>query len=477
MCEIMFIKNTNQLLLENLEESQKHLREIGINCIELALNAVKPKNLILKSVQISNSKLIIKGDIFNLDEFKKIFFIGGGKACAEMAFTLEKMIKNIPIDYEGLINIPEGLKIEESKKTKKIKLNYATHPIPNENGMNGTKRMMEFVKMASHNDLIICLISGGGSALLPLPKAGITLTDLQEVNSLLLTSGASIHEINTIRKHLSEFKGGNLAKTLFNSSSAKLISLIISDVIGDNLDTIASGPTVPDQTTFKDAIEILKKYNIYSKIPKSVKYSLEQGLNDNSLENPKAHHPCFKNIYNYLIGSVKTAVQEIITHLKHNYIPDYFSDNIMGEASEFGKKLYQIISEQMNKNEFENQHKSIALIGSGELTVTIKGSGIGGRNQEMLLSFLNIVGNKEFKDKFLIIGGNLDGIEGNSKAMGALVDNFTLKQIAERKLNTKEYLDNNDSNSFFKMIKSEIITGPTGCNVNDIVLILISKKL
>jgi len=473
----MFIKNTAHLLLENLEESQRYLREIGIHCLEIALNAVKPKNLITNSVKIQDGKLIIKEDVFNLNEYNKILVIGAGKASAEMAYTLEEIMKNLSIEYEGIINIPEGLEIKESEKTKKIELNFATHPIPNENGVNGTKKMLEFVKKSSKKDLIICLISGGGSALLPLPKAGITLKDLQEVNSLLLASGASIHEINAVRKHLSDFKGGNLAKALYNSGGATLISLIISDVVGNNLDSIASGPTVPDRTTFKDAIDILKKYRIHYKVPKSVKNSLEQGLKNKSLENPKSNDLCFRNVHNYLIGSVKSAVQEIITYLKHDFITNYFSDNIIGEARDFGRNLYSIISEQMNENDFENLQKSIALIGSGELTVTIKGAGIGGRNQEMLLSFLDFVNGKDFEDNFLVIGANLDGIEGNSKAMGAVVDNFTLKQIATRKLNTKEYLDNNDSNSFFKIINSEIITGPTGCNVNDLILILILKKI
>ena len=472
----MFVKNTSQLLSGDFNESQKYLRELGLNCLEKALNAVKPKNLIVNSVKIQNDKLIIKEAVFDLNEYNKIYVIGGGKASAEMAYTIEEIMKNSPINYEGLINIPVGLEIKESEKPKKIKLNFATHPIPNENGVNGTKKMLGFVKGATEKDLIICLISGGGSALLPLPKKGITLKDLQEINSLLLASGASIHEINAVRKHLSDFKGGNLAKTLFNSSRATLISLIISDVISDDLDSIASGPTVPDLTTYKDALDVLKKYEIYIKIPKSALLSLEEGLNNNDLENPKVNDPCFRNVHNFLIGSVKSAIEEIISYLKHDFITNYFSNNISGEAKDFGKKLYNIISKQMRAIEFENLKKNIALIASGELTVTIKGNGIGGRNQEMLLSFLDFAKDNDFEYEFLVIAANLDGIEGNSKAMGAIVDNFTLKQIAERKINTKEFLDNNNSNSFFKSLNSEIITGPTGCNVNDLILILISKK-
>ncbi len=471
----MFVKNTVQLLSENLKPSQKDLREIGLNCLEIALNAVKAQNLMVRTVKIKDDKLHIKEDVFNLNDFNQIYVIGGGKASAEMAYALEEIIKNVSIEYKGIINIPEGLDVEESKKTKKIALNYATHPIPNENGVIGTKRMMEFVKKASKSDLIICLISGGGSALLPLPKEGITLKDLQETNSLLLASGASIHEINAVRKHLSDFKGGNLVKTLFSSSGATLIALIISDVVGNNLDSIASGPTVPDRTTFKDAIDILHNYHIYNRVPKSVINSLEQGNNDVDLENPKSNHPCFKNVHNYLIGSIESAVQEIVAYLKKDFTTSYFSANITGEAKNFGIKLSKIISEKMSGDETENLQRNIALIGSGELTVTIKGAGIGGRNQEMLLGFIDLIMDKDLKDDFLVIGANLDGIEGNSKAMGALVDNFTLMQVKKRKISTKEYLENNDSNSFFKALNSEIISGPTGCNVNDLILILISK--
>jgi len=469
----MYVKNTSQLLSVNSYKSQKILREIGLDCLEKALSAVKPENLMKKSIKIQDDKLIIKDDVFNIKDYNKIYIIGGGKASAEMAYTLEEIILNTPINYEGILNIPEGLEIKNSRAKKNIQLNFATHPIPNENGVKGTKKMLEIIKKSSKKDLIICLISGGGSALLPLPKNGITLTDLQKINSLLLASGASIHEINTVRKHLSDFKGGNLAKTLFNYSGATLISLIISDVVGDDLDSIASGPTVPDITTFKDAADILKKYNIYQKIPDSARKMLEKGLFDKNLENPKPNDKCFTNVHNYLIGSVKLAVREVIALLKNDFHTDYFSDNITGEANDFGRKLYYIISQEIKKSKNKNIKKGISLIGSGELTVSIKGEGIGGRNQQTLLSFLDFIRNKEINYKFLIIGANLDGIEGNSKAMGALIDNFTLGEMIKKKLNSKKYLDNNDSNSLFKILKSEIITGPTGCNVNDLILVLL----
>ncbi len=468
----MFVKNRSQLESEDLDEKQLMLRRIALNGLEKAIEAVKPRNLVEKSLKIRDHELVIKNDVFNLNDFSNIYIIGAGKATAEMAFSLENILKDaIKKDYEGIINIPRGLEIKESDLTGKIKINFASHPIPDENGLKGAKLMMELIEKSTSDDLIFCLISGGGSALLPLPRNGMTLNDLKDVNSLLLASGASIHEINTIRKHLSDIKGGNLAKKLYHSSGATLISLIISDVVGDNLDSIASGPTVPDLTTFKDAIQILRKYNLLEKIPPSAKKILEEGLPNEDLETPKPDHLCFKNVHTYLIGSVSSSVQETISYLKtYSFGVEYFSNEIVGESREFGKKLFQIVSEKIQNNIERNK---IALIGTGELTVTIKGKGIGGRNQEMLLSFLNYTKDKKFEHDFLIIAANLDGLEGNSKAMGALVDNNSLFQMKRIKIDPQEYLDNNDSNSFFKALKSEIITGPTGCNVNDLLVILL----
>lgn len=473
----LYLKNLSQLLLNDLEKNQLILREIGLQALEKAIYAVKPKNLMEKSIKIQNGKLFIQSDEYDLHKYKKIYIIGGGKATAEMALSLERfLIKMKDIDYKGIINIPENLEKQELFKKSKISINTASHPIPNESGLNGTKSMMEIVENSTENDLIFCLISGGGSALLPLPKQGIKLEDLQKVNSLLLSSGASIHEINIIRKHLSDFKGGNLVKKLYNSSRATLISLIISDVVGDNLDSIASGPTVPDKSTFKDALEIIKKYELLGKIPSSVKIHLQMGVTDKNLENPKPNDGCFTNIHNYLIGSVISVVQEIKPFLdEKGFEVNYFSNEINGEAKEFGKSIYSIICQYVEERLDHNKSEKIALIGTGELTVTLRGNGVGGRNQEMLLGFLNYVKNKKINYNFLTIGANLDGIEGNSKAMGAIVDNYVLEQLISKNIDSEKFLENNNSNRFFKQLGVELITGLTGCNVNDLLLILLSR--
>ncbi len=475
----MVVKNLSQLTPKSLDKLTLELRNVGLEALEVAIKAVEPSKLIQNSVKAIDGKLNIQNDKFDLNKFSNIFLIGGGKASAQMSLALEKILNKQPkIKCEGLINIPEGQKIRNYGPSSKIRMNRASHPIPNENGLTGTKEMVKIVEKATKNDLIICLISGGGSALLPLPKQGITLEDLQKVNSLLLASGASIQEINTIRKHLSDFKGGNLAKKVHNTSKATLITLIISDVVGNNLDSIASGPTVPDLTTYSQAYGVLKKYSLNDKVPSSVKKVIEKGLSDPRLENPKERDVCFTTIYNYLIGSVDLAVKEVSAYLKDfNFIIDYFTNEIVAKAVDFGKELHELISMKLKPYAKKPGKHKLALIGTGELTVTIKGKGVGGRNQEMLLSFLDNAKNKDINYNFLIVGANLDGIEGNSKAMGALIDNVSLNQINNGKIKTKSYLENNDSNSFFKLLKSEIITGPTGINVNDLLLILIELHI
>lgn len=471
------LKNHSQLFSESLKEEQFFLRKVAVETLEIALKAVKPSNLIEKSVNVQQNILSIQEKQYALEDHQTIFIIGGGKAAAEMAVSLENKLKTISnIHYEGIINIPVGLEIESSLKKGKIKANHATHPIPNENGIQGVKSMMKLIEKAPSNSLIICLITGGGSALLPLPKEGLSLEDLQDVNAKLLACGASIQEINVIRKHLSAFKGGNLAKKIHDSRGAILITLIISDVIGDPLDSIASGPTVPDMSTFSDAYEILNNYNILATIPSAARQIIEKGIKGEIQENPKSNDECFQKVHNFLIGSVRMAVDGILPNLEaRGFEIDFFSNAISGEARTFGKKIFEKIKKeyQVFNGNNSDKEKKIALIGTGELTVTLKGKGKGGRNQEMLLSFVKEANDLDMKRNFILMGVNLDGIEGNSEAMGAIVDNHIIKKTRLLKINPNYILDNNDSNTYFKKVSGELISGPTGCNVNDLFLCLI----
>jgi len=413
----LYIKNLSQLTPNNIQEESLALRKIGLNALEIALRSVEPKKLIQNAVKITKDKLIIRNDKFDLTKFREILVIGGGKASAQMTLAIEEILKNYSkINYKGLVNIPNILKVKGYAASSKIRMNLASHPIPDESGLNGTKIMFKHIDNTTKDDLIIFLLSGGGSALLPMPKKTITLAELQATNALLLASGASIHEINIVRKHLSDFKGGNLAKKVYDSSKATVITLIISDVVGNNLESIASGPTIPDLTTFNESYNVLEKYQLVNKVPSSVKQLIERGMNDPTLNKPLDQPNYFKNFHNYLIGSVDSSVKEVSDYLKGlNFAVDCFSNEIVGEASVFGTELFDFISHKLRPYIEKSKNQKVALIGTGELTVTIKGKGIGGRNQEMLLNFLNDIKNKNVDYNILIIGVNLDGIEGNSQ--------------------------------------------------------------
>jgi len=475
----MYIQNYSQLISESLNRDSLELRKIGLKSLEIAIRSVEPRKLIRNAIKIYDENLIIEEDKYDLKKFERILIIGGGKATAQMAITLDGLLKTYSkIVYEGFVNIPDDQESKFLSSAKNIKMNLASHPIPNEAGLNGVNKMLELVEDTNKEDLIICLFSGGGSALLPLPKKNITLIDIQKTNSLLLASGASIHEINTIRKHISDFKGGNLAKRIYMNSKATTLTLIISDVVGNKLDSIASGPTIPDLTTFSDAYQVLLKYNLLDRIPMTVKEVIMEGVKNPQLENPSKNDPIFENVHTYLIGSVEISAKEVSDYLRnYNFEIDYFSSEISGEAADFGKHLYELITEKLREYSKGSKKSRIAMIGTGELTVTLRGKGIGGRNQEMLLNFLKTIKSEKIDYNFFVLGCNLDGIEGNSKAMGAIVDNSLLMETIKNNVNIEEYLKSNNSNAFFNLLNGEIITGPTGINVNDLVLILLEPDV
>lgn len=488
--------NTNSPLLKNL-------RKIILEGFHEGLKSVDPEALIRKNVLITkdtdtnNINLKIRGFngtfneemIINLNDFQSVLIIGGGKATFILAETLIKIL-GIHLKCYGLINIPHGQNMDEEISfssgdiNSKIEINYSAHPIPDINGLEGTKKMVDLVhkaKQSKDNILIFILISGGGSALMPLPKSGIELKDLQEINSLLIKSGADINEINSVRKHISEFKGGNLAKVIYPK---KAITLIISDVVGDSMDVIASGPTVPDNTTFTDAYNVFIKYNILKKIPENVKKLISTGMNGKVNENPKKTDLIFQSIKNLIIGSAETAKNVMIRFFEKNKFENLSHllkwgqiQPMKGEARNYGKYVADMISKVSDNVESIQPEKISYMINSGELTVTIQGDGIGGRNQEMLLSFINELDISCLeKIDFVVCSMAFDGIEGNSPAAGAIVDSSIFQKIKTLKLNPFQYLKNNDSYNFFKKINDTIEIGQTGTNINDIICVFIREK-
>lgn len=433
----MMIKNYN-----SLKKSKE--RGIVLKLLEKGITSVLPENVIKNNVRLEGNVLKIKDQSFNLEDYDNIFVIGGGKASYKMAESLNKLLKNKIT--KGFVNSIVN------KKVGNIKITKAGHPSPDEKGMKGVQKMLSI--RPSINDLIICLISGGGSAMLPMPVEEISLEELKTVNDLLLKAGANIYEINTVRKHLSQIKGGGLAKALH---PATIVSLIISDVIGDDLSVIASGPTSADKSTFKDAMIILENYKLVDKIPKNVLYYLDNGVEGKVEETVKENDPVLEKVHNFILANNLTALEAMEEEAKKLKLEAVIEDpGLRGEARNIGKYVVEKI--------LDIKPGCVMLFG-GETTVTVKGKGLGGRNQELVLSII-----EKIKDKKITIASiGTDGIDFY-KAAGAIADGNSYKKSQKLKLDIQKHLEDNDSYNFFKKMKDLIMTGYTGTNVCDIIV-------
>lgn len=457
-----------------IPKSLQNLRLIGLNALIAGLNAVLPKNLLQSYVKMEKETLCIGTDQILLKELPCVVIVGGGKATAQMAqYLIEILGDQIP--FKGVINVPHGQQVPSSlyspSKKSFVEINFSAHPIPDLAGMNGVKKMFKFIDESPKNAILIALISGGGSALMPCPADGITLEDKQMVNRLLIQCGANIQEINTIRKHLSKFKGGHLSQYAF---PRRVFSLILSDVIGNELQSIASGPTVPDLTTFETCIEICKRYQIFEKLPLNVRHRFELGNQGKIPETPKPNPQIFDYTTNRIIGSAESSAEAADLELhSYNIEVNSLGNALQGEARDFGIHLIDKLGK------IQEGHFPMAFIGTGEFTVTIRGKGKGGRNQEMLLGLLQYLQQHPehpfHQLEYVIISGAFDGIEGNSPAMGAIVDNSSLERTKKRNLDISNYLNNNDSFNFFQELGDVLITGQTGTNVNDMTLVIVNK--
>ncbi len=280
----------------------KGLSELRADALEIfraGVRAVDPEAAIQNLLKVEDNRLEIPGQRYDLSLYDGIYVVGGGKAGGKMARAIESILGDRL--KAGVVNVKYGCSVDLDL----IRINEAGHPLPDEMGVRGTKEMMELLGRTGEKDLVLCLLSGGGSALMPAPAEGVTLQEKQQTTQLLLQCGATIHEINAVRKHLSKIKGGRLAKLAYPST---VISLILSDVVGDDLDVIASGPTVPDKSTFADAIRVLQKYGIYGKVPAGVRGFLEKGAQGDVIETPKARDPVFQRVKNLLVGNNRLAL-------------------------------------------------------------------------------------------------------------------------------------------------------------------------
>ncbi len=453
------IKNREQIIQNGITHTTRKARSLALKSLECALNAADPKQLVQAKVKLENSSLLVENCSFDLTKFKHIYVVGGGKAGAAMALAIEDVLSSHLT--AGVVNVPYGAK----KETCIIELNEASHPIPDQAGVEGTRRMIAITEKADEHDLVICLISGGGSSLMPLPREGVSLEDKQTVTQGLLKSGADIMEINTVRKHLSAFKGGWLAKT---ACPATVVSLILSDVVGDKLDSIASGPTIPDSSTFSEAERILER-RLWESSPFTVRKALSDGARGFLEETPKLGDPVFANVHNFIIGNNRTASQAAAECLKSEGLKTVlFDEPIEGEARQMGKALASFAG-KVSGSDF-SLPRPIGVVAGGETTVTVVGQGLGGRNQELSLAAALYLGSAE---TCVIASISTDGVDGPTDAAGAVVDAFSLKRATQLGLDPEKLLTENDSNHFFSKLADLIFTGPTGTNVNDISVIII----
>lgn len=430
-------------------ETKKMLKDI----FYAALHAVDPYESVRLHTHYIHSQ-------YQTGNFKKLFVIGFGKGAYPMAKAIEDDLAGF-ID-SGIVITKYG-HFDKNNKFKKIKILEAGHPLPDESGLNATKEIIKLLKDADKNTLIVCLISGGGSALYISPLDEITLNEKQETTRLLLKSGAAINELNTVRKHISKVKGGRTAELAY---PAKIISLILSDVIGDNLDVIASGPTAPDETTYNEALSVIEKYGLTKSIPPKVLDIFIQGKNGAIPDTPKKKNIIFENVENIIIGNNKKALEATNKKaLRAGIKTEILASDITGEAKDIGKQLAD-----KAKDIKKSLQSPVCLLSGGETTVTVKGNGIGGRNMELALAFSIEV---EGTDGITLLSAGTDGTDGPTDAAGAIVDGQTIPKARRLGLDPEGFLMNNDSYSFFKKTGGLFITGPTGTNVMDIQIVII----
>jgi hydroxypyruvate reductase len=428
-----------------------------------ALAAVDPAEAVYKFVSRVSDQILVADRSYNLRDFDRVFLIGAGKAAIPMADAVSEVLRD---RLSGGVIITKHHHADRPLPDQ-IRVHEAGHPVPDQNSVDATRDLAALLREATPRDLVICVISGGGSALLTLPAEGIALADLQATTQLLLRAGATIHEINTLRKHLDLVKGGGLARL---TNSAPIVSLILSDVIGDDLSVIASGPTVPDPSTFAEAWRIVEQLDLADQLPAAVCARLSFGASGEIPDTPKPGDSLFDSVQTVIIGSNAQAAQaaeKAARQLKFNTL--LLTTQAQGEAREFAKVAAAIAKEIARYNRPVPQPACVII--GGETTVTLKGHGLGGRNQEIALAASIAI---DGLPNTLIAALGTDGTDGPTDAAGAIATGETIKRARSIGLDAQTHLADNDAYHFFQALGDLIITGPTGTNVNDLLFILVA---
>jgi glycerate 2-kinase len=439
------------------ERARRQLESI----FSAGLQAVDPESAVRRHVQLTGRRLQVGERTYSLDDFGRIFLTGAGKGTAPMAKALEDILGDRLTEGWIIVKYDHGLPL------RKVRVFEAAHPVPDNAGLDAARFILDRLAECTEKDLVICAFSGGGSALFPSVHPPLSFEGKQKTTRLLLECGATINEINSIRKHISLGKGGRLAKIAY---PATVVSLFLSDIVGDPLDMIASGPTVPDTSTFADCVGIIEKYALAERIPPDVFQFLRDGAEGLLEETPKAGDIVFERNRNLVVGSNRAALlaaEEQAIRLGYN--TQILSSHIEGEAREVAAVMAAI-----GKEILESGHPLPApacILAGGETTVTIRGKGKGGRNQELALAAAIAL---KGWPRITLLSAGTDGSDGPTDAAGAFADGNTFRDAQHAGLNPFQYLLNNDSYNFFEMLGQLLKTGPTRTNVMDVICLLVT---
>ncbi len=444
-------------------------RDGFLRILEASLLAVEPGEAIRRRMQRDGAALVVDGRFYDLRTYRRVRLVGAGKAGAPMARAAAEILA--PFLVDGIVIVKEGHR-GELPLPEQVEFIEADHPIPDARGLLGARRMLELLADGQPDDLVIVLISGGGSALLTSPAPGITLDDLQSLTASLLACGADIQRINALRKHLDMVKGGGLARQI---APAQCVSLILSDVVGDPLDVIASGPTTPDPTTYSQAYQILHDYHLPDQTPEAILERLRAGMRGELVETPKPGDPLFASIQNVIVGSGRQAAEAALEAARlEGFNTLLLTTFLQGEARQAGRFLASLARQEAASG--QPLARPACLIAGGETTVTLQPRqagarpGLGGRNQELALGAVaELSGLKDV----LLIALATDGGDGPTDAAGAVVSGETLKRARQLGLDPVDFLRRNDAYHFFAALDDLIMIGPTQTNVNDLTFLFV----
>ncbi|MFO8055996.1 MAG: glycerate kinase [bacterium] len=437
------------------------LRGVAESAYRDALLSADPEEAVYRYCELRGNVLRV-GDIdYFLSRFQRIFLVGAGKASLRMAQGVERILGG---------RTSGGLVItgrEQKSSLRNILVREAGHPYPDPDGVRATEELIELVEPLGDQDLVIFCLSGGASAMLVAPMEGLSVNDLQRCTKLFLSSGMPIEEINVVRKHLSRVKGGWLAKHIFPATT---ITLAVSDVIGDKIEIIGSGPTAPDPSTFDDAIEILRRRNLWERMPESAKQILQAGREKQLPETPKSGNKVFKRAHHQIVSSNQLALQAAESRARRlgKLSTMILSSSVSGESKEIAH-FYAALAREIRKYK-RPLSPPACLVGGGETTVTLKGGGKGGRCQELALAMVPLIADIP---GVVFLAAGTDGLDGPNDAAGAIADSYSLQKALKRELDPQNYLEQNDSYNFFRNMNDLVITGATGTNVMDVHILLV----